>query len=77
MLESNTFRSLMLILGVIIMGMALIFFFRYPVVKFDENNIENEHYNRLMLSEDKTELTPFDIALYYIKAKPRSDVRHY
>ena len=77
MLESNTFRSLMLILGVIIMGMALIFFFRYPVVEFDEHNIENEHYNRLMLSEDKTELTPFDITLYYIKAKPRSDVRHY
>ena len=77
MLESNSLRSFMLILGVIIMGMVLVFFFRYPVVEFDEHNIENEHYNQLMLSEDKTELTPFDIALYYVRAKPRSDVRHY
>ena len=72
MLESNTFRSLMLILGVIIMGMALTFFFRYPVVKFDEHNIENEHYNRLMLSEDKTELTP--LILHYIILRPNHAV---
>lgn len=77
MLETNTFRSIMLVLGIMVFGMSFMFFFKYPVVKFDEGNIENEHYNRLMLGEDKSELTPFDITLFYIKAKPRGDVKHY
>lgn len=77
MLESNTFRSSMLILGMMLLGMSLIFFFRYPVIKFDEDNIANESYNQLMLNEDKEVLTPFDITLYYVKAIPRSNVKHY
>lgn len=77
MLESNTFRSSMLVLGIMLLGMSLMFFFRYPVVKFDEGNIANEPYNQFMLSENKEELTPFDITLYYVKAIPRSNVKHY
>lgn len=77
MLESNTFRSFMLILGVMVFGMSLMFFFKYPVVKLDEDNLQNEAYNQVMLDEDKTELTPFDITLFYVKGKPRGDVKHY
>lgn len=77
MFESNTFRSFMLVAGVIIFGVSLIFFFKFPVVKFDENDTHNETYHQMMMIEDKTELTPFDITLFYVKAIPRGDVKHY
>ena len=77
MLEANTFRMLMLLLGVMALGSFLLFFFNYPVVTFDVGSADYESYNQLMTSEDKSELTPYDVTLYYIKAIPRGNVNHY
>jgi len=71
----------MLIAGVITFATLVIGYFSYPIVKFDDTNPhaseQQEIYNNMMLIDDKEYLSAYDITMYYIKAKPRGDIRHY
>ena len=74
MLESNTFRTMMLVGGVIICGLVFVGFFKMPMVELDPSIPEEK---RIVEYMGKEELSAFDVTMYYIKAKPRGDVRHY
>lgn len=74
MLESNTFRMMMMIGGVIIFGVVLVGFFKMPMVELDPSIPEEK---RIVEYMGKEELSAFDVAMYYIKAKPRGNIRHY
>lgn len=78
MLEANAFRIMTLIAGVIVFGAVVLGYFKYPMVNLNEVSAEERlAYERVTHIEDKDHLTAFDVTVYYIKGKPRADVKHY
>lgn len=78
MLESNTFRSMMLVLGMIVIGLLLYFIFVHPTIPLDASS--TDVYSRLMgvdISESETSITVYQAISFYLKAKSRSFVGHY
>ena len=77
MLESNTFRSMMLVLGMIVIGLLLYFIFVHPTIPLDASS--TDVYSRLMgvNTESETSITVYQAISFYLKAKSRSFIGHY
>lgn len=78
MLEHNTFRSMMMLAGVVVVGLLSGLFFKVPIVDItDQNRIQYENVMNVTLDDDVDKLTAYDTLLYSLKARERGSVDHY
>lgn len=78
MLEANTFRSMMLVGGVMTLALILAGIFTIPAV--DMSAQEKTNYENVMnidLDDDVTKLTVSESLMFYIKGSVRGNVNHY
>ncbi|MGX1195877.1 hypothetical protein [Metabacillus sp. SLBN-84] len=77
MLEANTFRSMMLIGGVMSLAIIIACFFTAPMVPVDEQSKEN--YEKVMNADlgDVDHLTGYQAILFTIEGRTRGAVEHY
>ncbi|MCC2252084.1 hypothetical protein JUJ52_19305 [Virgibacillus sp. AGTR] len=77
MLESNTFRSMMLVGGVMSLAIIIACFFATPLVPIDGKAKTN--YENVMAADlgDTEHLTGYQSILFAIKGKTRGSVDHY
>lgn len=78
MLESNTFRNMMLIGGVMSLAVILACFFVTPIVEIDAQAKKNyENVMHATLDDDVDRLTGYQAIMYSIKGKTRGTTEHY
>jgi len=77
MLEANTFRMMMLIGAIIVIGLFVAVFFTVPVVHVDVD--AKDHYERVMLVElgDRQYVTGYEALQFSIQGNARGTIRHY
>lgn len=77
MLEANTFRSMMLVAGVVTVALLIALFFTAPMVPVDEQAKTN--YENVMNVElgDADHLTGYQAIWFSIQGKTRGAVEHY
>lgn len=78
MLEANTFRSMMLVGGVMSLAALVACFFVIPFIEV--NAQEKTNYENVMsvdLEEDTDSLTAYQALLFTIQGKTRGNVQHY
>lgn len=77
MLESNTFRSMMLIAGVMTLGIFIIGFFTAPLISIDER--DRMHYENVMNEDlgDAEHLTGYQALQFSIQGKNIGVREHY
>lgn len=81
MLETNTFRTMMLIGGVLLAGLLFTSFFAAPIVEVDQSiktsyqSVMGKEVGRETIHEDH--LTIYELLLFNVEGRSRSSVRHY
>lgn len=77
MLESNTFRSMMLVGGVMSLAIIVAAFFAAPLVPIDAKAKAN--YENIMQADlgDADHLTGYQAILFSVHGKTRGSVDHY
>lgn len=77
MLEANTFRSMMLIGGVMSLAVIIACFFATPLVPVDEQAKRN--YENVMHEDlgDADHLTGYQAILFSVQGKTRGTTEHY
>ena len=77
MLEANTFRSMMLVGGVVVAALLIAMFFTAPMVPVDEQAKTN--YENVMDTDlgDADHLTGYQAILFSVQGKTRGAVEHY
>lgn len=81
MMEQNTFRTMMLLGGIITLGITMTSLFVAPLIEADEST--QESYQLVMGKEmgvgthHEDHLTIFEALLFSIEGKSRGNVRHY
>lgn len=77
MLEANTFRSMMLVGGVITLAALIACFFVSPLVPVDEQAKSN--YENIMNADlgDRDHLTGYQAILFTVEGRTRGSTDHY
>jgi hypothetical protein len=77
MLETNTFRSMMLVGGVMSLAIIIACFFAAPLVPVDAQAKSN--YEKIMGADlgDANHLTGYQAILFTVQGKTRGTVEHY
>ncbi|MCR6108713.1 hypothetical protein HXA34_20665 [Salipaludibacillus agaradhaerens] len=76
-MEANTFRSMMLIGGVMVLAVVTACFFTVPIVEVD--NQSKYHYEAVMNDDlgDADHLTGYQAIVFSVQGKIRGTVEHY
>lgn len=77
MLETNMFRTMMLVGGVMVLATLLYCFFAAPLIAIDQGS--KVSYEKVMNEDlgDKTHLTGYQALWFSIKGIDRGSVQHY
>lgn len=77
MLEANTFRSMMMIGGVMTVAVIIACFFTIPMVEVDER--AKSHYEIIMDADlgDADHLTGYQAVMFTVQGKIRGGTNHY
>ena len=77
MLEANTFRSYLMIGGIMVFAVLLYFLFSAPLVAMDDSH-KADYENAMNVSlEDRSDLTVYEALLFLMEAKSRAKLNHY
>lgn len=78
MLEANTFRSMMLVCGVVVLAILVACFFTAPLVPISSSEkTMYENVTNHTLDAGTTHLTGYEAVLFSLQGRSRGNVQHY